>query len=226
MKLKGLIKFAAITLLVAVAILGLAGHDSIVAAQDEGSKIEGLLLDQFSAESSADFIVRFSEQAELSAAFSMDWDARGDFVYNTLVDTAAKSQVNAKAILDVSGLTYQTFIAGNDLYVCAGTLTDANALAELPEVYYIRATRTYYIDPFVVTKPMENISWSGDLLANNALTTVADSPTATTDWGITDTQADQAWSLSARGQGIKVANIDTGVQWNHPALINQFASPD
>src|SRR4030042_5638930 len=129
MKLKWLIKLSAIALLVAVAFLGLVGHDSIVTVPDEGSKIEGLLLDQFSAESSADFIVRFTEQADLSAAFSMDWDARGDFVYNTLVDTSARSQLNAKAILDVSGLTYQTFIAGNDLYVWAGTLTDANALA-------------------------------------------------------------------------------------------------
>jgi hypothetical protein len=28
-----------------------------------------------------------------------------------------------------------------------------------------------------------------------------------------------------KGGGIKVANIDTGVQWNHPGLINQFACP-
>src|SRR4030043_599329 len=180
MKLKWIVNSIVVMLLCIFALLGLAHRDFAVAGQENSDKIEDLLLDQFSAESSADFIVRFSEQADLSAAFSMDWDARGDFVYNTLVDTSARSQVNAKAILDSSGLTYQTFIAGNDLYVWAGTLTDANALAGLPEVYYIRATRTYYIDPFVVTKPMENISWSGDLLANNALTTVADSNTPNT----------------------------------------------
>ena len=104
MKLKWIIRTTAIALLIAVALFGLAGHDSIVAAQDESSKIEGVLLDRFTADGSADFIVRFTEQADLSAAYSMDWNARGEFVYNSLVDTAAKSQVNAKAILDGAGL--------------------------------------------------------------------------------------------------------------------------
>src|SRR4030066_2524060 len=118
-----------------------------MAAQDSSSKIESLLLERFTAEGNADFIVRFTEQADLSAAYSMGWDARGEFVYNTLRDTAANSQVNAKAILDLSGLKYQTFINGNELYVRSGTLTVANQLAALPEVDYIRATRVYQLDP-------------------------------------------------------------------------------
>jgi len=215
----------AIALLIFVALLGLAKHDSVMAAQDEGSKIEGLLLDRFTTDGNADFIVRFTEQPDLSAAYAMDWKARGEFVYNTLLETATRSQANAIAILNGSGYKNQTLIGGNDLYVWGGNLAVANELAALPEVYFIRATRTYYIDPVVVTKPLENISWVGDFLAYNTLTTVGNSTDATTDWGITDTKADQAWLLGARGGGIKVANIDTGVQWNHPALVNQFACP-
>jgi subtilisin family serine protease len=49
---------------------------------------------------------------------------------------------------------------------------------------------------------------------------------ATTDWGITDTKADQFWTaFGVQGDGIKVANIDTGVQWNHPGLDQAFACP-
>jgi uncharacterized repeat protein (TIGR01451 family) len=226
MKLKWFISTTAIAILIAVALLGLAGHDSIVAAQDQSSKIEGVLLDKFSTDETADFIVRFVDQADLSPAFSMDWNARGEFVYNTLKDTAAKSQVNAKAILDAAGLKYQTYIAGNDLYVWSGTLTNADAVAALPEVYFIRATRTYYIDPIEVTKPFQSIAWAGDLLSNHLQTTVDNAPAATTDWGITDTKADQFWAAyGVKGVGIKVANIDTGVQWDHPALVNQFACP-
>ncbi len=224
MKLKWIIRTTAIALLIAVAFLGLAGHDSIVAAQDGSSKVEGTLIDRFTADGSADFIVRFTEQADLSAAYTMDWTARGEFVYNSLVETAARSQVNAKAILDGAGLKYQTMIGGNDLYVWSGTLTDASALAALPEVYFIRATQIHYIDPGVVIKPLQNISWAGDFLANNAMTTVGNSTNATTDWGITDSKADQFWAAyGVQGAGIKVANIDTGVQYTHPALNGAYA---
>ncbi|MEL7644100.1 MAG: S8 family serine peptidase, partial [bacterium] len=43
------------------------------------------------------------------------------------------------------------------------------------------------------------------------------------DWGITDTNADDFWAaFGLQGDGIVVASIDTGVQWNHPALDQSF----
>ena len=226
MKLRWVINFIVITLLCVVAGVSLAHRDSAVAAEVSTDKIEGMLLDQLTTDSSADYIIRFSEQADLSRAYSMDWDSRGVFVYNTLLDTANRTQKNAKAILEAAGLKYQTLIGGNDLYVWSGTLTDTNAIAALPEVYFIRATRTYTIDPVEISTPLENISWAGDYLANNAMATVGYSTNATIDWGIMDTKADQFWTAyGIKGAGVKVANIDTGVQWNHPGLINQFACP-
>lgn len=35
-------------------------------------------------------------------------------------------------------------------------------------------------------------------------------------------KADQAWAKGIAGQGITVAGQDTGVQWDHPALIRQY----
>jgi Subtilase family/Carboxypeptidase regulatory-like domain len=184
-------------------------------------KIEELLIDRFNSEGSADFVVNFSEQADLSSAYQMSWEERGWFVYNTLTEIAQRSQQNAKGKLDEIGLRYQTFIAGNEMYVWGGNLDSARMLAELPEVEFIRATRTYYIDPVVETpSPLFNATWAGDLLANNAMTGVG-SPTAL-DWGITDTNADDFWTQFGQGNGIVVANIDTGVQWNHPALDQAF----
>jgi hypothetical protein len=172
------------------------------------ANIEQLLLDQFTADGTADFVVVFAEQADLSPAYSMDWDARGEFVYNTLKETAARTQVQAKAYLDSAGLTYQTFIAGNELYVWAGNLTAATALADLPEVDHVRATRIAYIDPIIEAEPVTPA-------APDAL-----------DWGITDTKADQFWAaFGFQGEGIVVANIDTGVQWNHPALDQAYKCP-
>ena len=123
-------------------------------AQTTG-KIEVGLLTALGENGRTDFIVRFVAQADLSTANSMDWNARGEFVYNSLHDVATKSQVNAKAILDAEGLNYQTFIAGNELYVWSGTQTNAIELAALPEVYFIRATRVYQVDPgLLVSNPI------------------------------------------------------------------------
>jgi subtilisin family serine protease len=193
-----------------------------LAADLSSTKVEPLLLEKFSAEGQADFIVRFIPQADLSPAFAMNWQARGEFVYKSLGETAAKSQSAAKAQLDKLGMRYQTFIAGNELFVWSGTLAEVTSLASLPEVEYIRATRTYTIDPVETTKPLDGVQWVGDLLAGNYLTTVGSSPEALA-WGINYTKANQFWSTyKVQGDGILVANIDTGVQYNHPALDQAY----
>jgi len=178
-----------------------------VAQNPEGTdKIESALLDRFATDGSSDFIVRFAEQADLSPASRMDWTARGEFVYRALTAVAARSQARAKQLLDRQGLSYHTFIAGNELYVWKGNRAAADALAALPEVASIRAPRIYHIDP-----PVRS-----------------DSPPASKalDWGIIDTGADQFWSaFGMQGDGIVVANIDTGVQWDHPALDQAYRCP-
>jgi Subtilase family/Carboxypeptidase regulatory-like domain len=218
-----------VTLFCTIAFFSLANLDSAIAANDSSNKIENQLLDQYTVGSPADFIVRFTERADLSPAYSMDWETRGEYVYNTLREAADHSQAAAKAILDAQGLTYKTLIAGNDLYVFAGSqtanqgLTALNKLAALQEVSFIRATRTYSIDPVEQVNALQGISWAGDLLASHALTTVGSSVDAITDWGITDTKAPLFWStFGVQGDGILVANIDTGVQWNHPALDQSY----
>jgi hypothetical protein len=215
-------------LLLAGMLMGLVQPGSVRANAPEApavqtaEKIEGYLLDQFAAQGSADFVVRFTEQADLSAAYSMDWEARGEFVYNTLTETARQAQATAKGMLDAMGLEYKTFIAGNDLYVYNGNLDVAETLAGLPEVSDVYAARTYYIDPVVIESPLASVTWAGDLLARKVLTGVGASPDALA-WGISYTNADQFWTaFGVQGDGMVVANIDTGVQWNHPALDQAF----
>ena len=43
------------------------------------------------------------------------------------------------------------------------------------------------------------------------------------EWGIANINADDVWNeFGVRGEGIVVANIDTGVQYDHPALVDQY----
>jgi subtilisin family serine protease len=205
------------------------GLASSITAPDD--KIEVLLLERFATQKSTNFIVSFSAQADLAPAYRMSWKARGEYVVESLRNTAAQSQAGAKTLLDGAGLRYQTFLAGNELYVFSGNLEIATRLAYLPEVSRITATRIYYLDP-TVERPFGDVSWAGELLAGDLLYTVpastgleSPSPEALA-WGISYTQADQFWTtFGVQGDGIIVANIDTGVQWNHPALDQAYRRP-
>ena len=43
------------------------------------------------------------------------------------------------------------------------------------------------------------------------------------EWGIANIEADRVWSeIGVRGEGIVVANIDTGVDFDHPALVGKY----
>ncbi len=169
-------------------------------------KVEPALLERLAAEGRADFVVHFAERADLSPAFHMDWRERGRFVYQTLRATARRAQARAIAYLEGRGLIYESFFAGNVLYVRQGDLAAAEFLAALPEVASLVSPRISSIEPLIPAEPT----------APQGLT-----------WGIVDTKADQFWStFGLQGEGIVVANIDTGVAYLHPALDQAYKCRD
>jgi len=175
----------------------------VAAAQPPISdKIEARLLDRFATEGTADFMVVLAEKPDLSPAYTMGWEERGWFVYNALTEVAERSQARARAYLDSRGLTYEAFWIDNDIFVQAGDLQAANDLAGLPEVELVQVPAMYYITPEALGNP-------------NA-----------TEWGIDDVSAPAFWAaFGLYGEGVRVANIDTGVDWDHPALVDKFRCP-
>ena len=80
----------------------------------------------------------------------------------------------------------------------------AKQLSKLKGVSPIRAPKVY---PLV--KPVE---------AKVAILAAAGDP----EWGVEKIRADEAWADGILGQGIVVANVDTGVDYIHPALVEQY----
>jgi len=191
---------------VIVLCVGMMPVMAVAGQSAQPDKLDPVLRQTLVDSGSSDLIVEFTQQADLSAAYGMDWVARGEYVVNTLRAVAKQVQAPAIAVMDRHGIRHETFIAGNELYVYGADLNAALDLTALPNVAYVRVPGIYYVDPIITQTP---------------------SPMATTDWGITDTKADQFWTtFGLQGDGIVVANIDTGVQWNHPALVNAFKCPN
>ncbi|MGQ9598812.1 MAG: S8 family serine peptidase [Anaerolineae bacterium] len=152
----------------------------------------------------ATFIVYLAEQADLSEAFTIkDRSTRGHYVLNALRTIAERSQAGLRAQLERAGVKYRSHYIVNALVV-EGNLSLVESLAARPEVAYIGANNVLPVPEPVEAKP-----------ATEAATGV--------EWNISKVKANQVWStFGIRGEGIIVANIDTGVEYTHPALVNQY----
>ena len=161
-----------------------------------------------SADGNATFIVYLNKQADLSAAYSItDWSARGQYVLNALRATAAQTQAGLRAELDAAGASYEAHYIVNALVVTSNAQM-VTTLAARPEVAFI--------GPNTATPAPAPVEVSSAPVVPEAI-----------EWNIKQIQADDVWSTyDVTGQGIVIANIDTGVQWDHPALINQYRGWD
>ena len=165
--------------------------------------IEQRLLDQFAKKDEATYWVVLRQQADLSQAQSIkDWNARGKYVYDTLRQTADNSQAGLRSELQHRHLDYRPFWIINALRVTSNQAT-MTALASRAEVSQILATQTFHIP-----EPKPSVSQSG--------------PDAV-EWNIQRINAPQVWTaFGVRGEGVVVANIDTGVAFQHPAVTAQY----
>ena len=147
MKLKWLFSTTVIALIIVVGLIGMAGHDSAVAAHDGSSKIEALLLDQLSANGSADFIIVMAEQSDVSAASQMQSKLeKGQYVFDTLVATADRTQADLLSYLDSRSATYESYYILNAIVVRSGSLDLALNIANRADVAYINANHIFQLE--------------------------------------------------------------------------------
>jgi subtilisin family serine protease len=173
-------------------------------ADNAASKIEGALAASLAARGSAEFIVYFKDQADTSFAKEITgWAQRGQAVMQTLQRAADQSQAGVRSRLDGAHARYRTFWIVNAIYVENGSTDLVNSIAADPEVAQVRTNHRHELPE---PTPRQ---------AEQAVDAV--------EWGIAAINADDAWgTFGARGEGIVVANIDTGVQYEHPALVRQY----
>ena len=90
-----------------------------------------------------------------------------------------------------------------------GSLADVDALAARADVYQIRANHIYELEDEQLAAAPDAYGWNLDELDPNSNL-----------WGM---EAAQVWNQSACiGEGIVVANIDTGAYYEHDALDRQY----
>lgn len=188
--------------------LGLAGASAHtpqpMAEVGAADKIDEEVTAQIEEKGAADFWVRFDARPDMSQFSSIsDWDARGKAVYDALTASADASQQEIREQLDGDGVDYQAFWATNAIRIQNGDQSLVATLAADSGVEGIYPTTTYEAPELVEGK--REVS------------------PAAVEWGVADINADDVWSTyGVHGEGIVVGSIDTGVQYDHPALVNAY----
>ena len=164
---------------------------------------KGLLGDLASGKADR-FVVEFSAKADLRGAAKVKGHtARGKFVLDTLTANARKSQAAAQALANKSGIKAKSYWLYNEMIV-QGSAKQAQAFANLKGVTAVRALKIY---PLVKPVPSK---------------VVVQAAAGDPEWGVAKIGAPGAWDEGILGQGVVVASVDTGVDFTHPALVNQY----
>lgn len=159
-----------------------------------------------SADGRADVRIALDGVVDLSPATRLDWQSRGAYVYGALQARAESAQAGVRAWLEERGIDYSVDLAGNTIMarLSGGQIA---ALAGLEGVAGFGGNHVHAIAPVIEGEP---------------------SPSAPPNltWGVDRIEADLVWDeFGVRGEGVVVANIDTGVEWDHDALVGQFRCP-
>lgn len=198
------------TLLMVLTLLPGAGLAQESAPVPGGAKIDDPVLAALASEGSASFIVLLAEQADLDRAHQLrSKEDKGRFVFETLRDTAQRSQAGLLAELKSRGVAHRSLYVVNAVVVEQGDLALATELAGRPDVARLVANPT-------VRQPLPA-----------AETATPDVAPELIEWGVSNVNAPQVWSTyGANGAGIVIAGQDTGILWNHNALLNQYRGWD
>jgi subtilisin family serine protease len=181
-----------------------ASQNNLAMSKASSQKIEKQVLDEISSKGKTTFWVILRDKADLSPAFNIRKDKdRGDFVYQTLRSVADQSQAGLRAFLATTGVKYFPFWIANTIQVRNAEAALLNQIAARPEVEKIVADRVYPLPPLMPGTQERTPN--------------------TTEWGLDNIQAPQVWStFGVRGEGIVVANVDTGFQFDHSALVAKY----
>jgi len=191
------------------------------------NKISKKLEKQFKKDKFVTFLVKFRQQADVKQAAenalknanalkATPYQAelrKKSAVVSTLRNTALESQGGVKKYLDKQKQggyvkKVKSFYIVNSMAVIA-TKEVMEKVASFGEVEKVAANeKVQLIQPVPKTKTSTQIKRTAD--------------PSSIEWNIDRVQAPKAWNMGINGTGVVVANIDTGVQEDHPALANKY----
>jgi serine protease AprX len=165
---------------------------------------------QTAQEGETEFLVLLGEQADLSGAAALSSKAeKGAYVYQQLTEVAGRTQPALLAALTGMNVSYRPFWVANMVWV-RGDQAAIQTLAQRPDIAHLYANPSVRLEPSITTPDAPYVAEAADSVT----------------WNIKKIRADSVWAMGYTGQGVVIGGQDTGYDWDHPALINQYRGWD
>lgn len=197
--------------------------------KDAAVDVSGRLMKEFEEDEYVTFLIKMKDQvdteqvAEDVAANKIQVNHTSDLtlakrtaIVSELRSTAMASQVELKEFLS------REKEAGNVKEVKAFYIV--NALAVTAKKETVESLKKFTeIDKILPneTRQLHETSRT-NVEDENAPADLPETADSEVEWNIERVQAPQVWDMGIDGSGIVVASIDTGVEWDHPALKHQY----
>jgi serine protease AprX len=176
-------------------------------------KVDPALLEKSGGEE-IEFLIFLDEQADLAPAAGLPTKIeKGEYVFEATRAVAARTQPALVDELEREGAEYKRFWVANMIWV-NGAYDTMLRLAARPEV-----ARIYDNTRLALEEPVEvGAEWLEE----------SGSPTLPSgiEWNLSIVNAPDVWAEGVTGEGVVIAGIDTGYDWEHPALKRQYRGWD
>jgi hypothetical protein len=168
-------------------------------------KVDPWVLEKTAA-GQAEFLVMLRAQGDLRGAAALSSKSeRGALVMDTLRSVAERSQRPLLDLLAERGIPHRAYWVANMIWV-RGDRRLVEELAAREDVFHVYANPRVRLDGPVDSNPAGPMPSSPDAI----------------EWGVTKVHAPEAWAMGFDGEGIVIGGQDTGYEWDHPAIKNQY----
>ncbi|MFN2165044.1 MAG: S8 family serine peptidase, partial [Anaerolineae bacterium] len=196
-------------------LLALTASPSAAAQPPQAAEVHPGVWEALQADGEAQILIMLKQQADLSGAGALRTkEAKGQYVYEALWTMAQQSQRNLRATLDAQGIDYQAFYIVNAI--------KARADVELVRSLAARGD----VAQILPNSPIQGVPPEEPQPEPEPETPSSDRAVDEIQENLTRVHADAVWALGYTGQGLVIAGQDTGYDWDHPALVNQYRGWD
>jgi len=179
-------------------------------AADWPDKVDAWVLDRLAEPAAeSEFLIVLADQADVSSALTLHGKgAKGERVVALLRAKAASTQGPILAMLAAEGIPHRAFWVANMIWAQGDSGLVAR-LAARPDVARIAANPQVRM---ALPPTTDAGAWTDSVDA--------------VETNLTHVRAPEVWAAGFTGQGVVVGNQDTGMDWDHPALKNQYRGWD
>ena len=186
-------------------VLGLVPMATLAApSQPDWSKVDQSVMAALEADGKAGFMVILTAQADLSGASALKTKVeKTTYVFEHLKAVADQTQGPVLDYLRSQDIKGKSFYIENMIEVREAGRAVVEGLIARADVAAIAPLPTPQIDPVVAGTPMEE-------------------RISAVEWNIIRVNAPDVWAMGITGEGMVVGDNDTGAQYTHPAVVNQY----